>query len=1518
MKQKRVVLILLIVAILMFATVGIMWYLRRKSGSRPLIRARVAYQAGKYDKTIELAKVFVANRPDDWRGHHILAEAYLRLGKYEQACRAAQSAVDLRPTEAKALLVLAGSYYQPARRIISVKPGQRLPSAEKLNQAIKEFARVKEILMKAESSDKKDTLDVQQYRGLNNHAMSMALGLLSQRFNDDAKSDEARRDFDKARAKRKRSAAVLSKSQQAESAAIKSLLDVIKADPSRSQAANIVVDLCIRRRNASLLKELREAILPAEQPPVRAAAKILGYDLGLLSIERNLKIRKKRLKKIIQSLGDLLKKYPKNAEVKLTLASAALANEDYAETERICKKLIKEETRTARANLILARLRMKQKDYASVKRILFRLRSRRKGWPPVYILYARAAIATGEKISARKAMRDLTTYVPNHPVALKFLARSLMRDGYNHRAFTDAKAYYTAYDSDPSAVGLYVQTAWRTRQIKLAQDALKKAFSEHSDRAAMMLIVAEGYASLGQKDKAAEAMRRTTECKPRSMGERLAVARAMRMTGRISDAEKILDKELEQNPTNTSVHFELGQLYSATGRVFQAIEQYRLAVKGDENNVDYQLALAKVLFNSGNLEQCRSVLEKVDKGNADANLLRLQIKLMQGQDVDSGQMLQQLGGAKQAGRVLAMTYLRRGLPDKCIERCRSELKKTPNDSSLRFLMGQAYLVQGQRDKCLEQWYSVVRSKPASLPIYLRIAAVMAEKLQPEQVFHALTRIDGAKRDCVELAMGWLYMRGGYHGQAAGIYRSLAQRQDAPSFSRNRARILLAKVLASRGNIDHAVTELDKLASVKAWYRLAQETKVSILVASGRKEQANTALEALYKVARNDKDASAMRRIALAYLRTGQTEKALSVCDKIENLLPNDARTYLLRAIVFARAAKGDDVIEMLEKAIELQPGRLETYVKLARAMDSLQRPIKALAVLKRMENTGKAGQAMAIYERGRLFVRWGLNAQSIETCKELITKGYGEIPQLQFRLALAFAQLGQEAQASKLLQGIPVHARQYVMARQLLVDIAKTDREKLDILDKLEKDRPGELSTLVKKMNVLLRAKRTSDVIREYKTFKNRYAKNRSLNLKTQLLLLRAMLRSGDRASAVKFAAKNARGTHSAFWRQLAVLFSLDDDPKSAAGMLPPMEKAHLFDACLGLILAVRDNNSNATQLWMDRIDDIYRTLAKMPNARSINPHYRLLSYLLAGRTKQAEAALKKTTSTDVVSLVVANEEILHASKSQENRREAASLIKTMMAIDLSMGEFSGSWVMEILKKRPRCQWAAALVIRNRPDTETYKKVLDILRPKDCILAQMVRADMLLKEKKYKKAADVYKQITGVEKNNPYLILTRANAAERAGRFDEALSLYRKVYQMTSNPIAANSAAYLISLLHPKDTQKLNEAMVLVDKAVKAIPRSGAFRDTKGWICFLLGKSDQALQELRRAVKAMPQSAEVHYHLGMAESTAGNMQMARWHLQASVSSVESARIRGGKSPATETKAAERAKKILAVMTKDKQ
>lgn len=101
-------------------------------------------------------------------------------------------------------------------------------------------------------------------------------------------------------------------------------------------------------------------------------------------------------------------------------------------------------------------------------------------------------------------------------------------------------------------------------------------------------------------------------------------------------------------------------------------------------------------------------------------------------------------------------------------------------------------------------------------------------------------------------------------------------------------------------------------------------------------------------------------------------------------------------------------------------------------------------------------------------------------------------------------------------------------------------------------------------------------------------------------------------------------------------------------------------------------------------------------------------------------------------------------------------------------------------------------------------------------------------------------------------------ACERAGNPDKAVTLFRKCLQL--DPEDHTACNYLGFMWADKGVN-LEEALGLIQKAVKLAPDSGAYIDSLGWVLFKLGRNEEALVQLRRAVELVKDDPVVLDHL---------------------------------------------------------
>jgi tetratricopeptide (TPR) repeat protein len=141
-------------------------------------------------------------------------------------------------------------------------------------------------------------------------------------------------------------------------------------------------------------------------------------------------------------------------------------------------------------------------------------------------------------------------------------------------------------------------------------------------------------------------------------------------------------------------------------------------------------------------------------------------------------------------------------------------------------------------------------------------------------------------------------------------------------------------------------------------------------------------------------------------------------------------------------------------------------------------------------------------------------------------------------------------------------------------------------------------------------------------------------------------------------------------------------------------------------------------------------------------------------------------------------------------------------------------------------------------------------------------------------------------------LIALSSAQERAGdpKGSEE-SLRRVLASEPNNATALNNLGYFLV----ERNERLNEALEMIQKAVRAEPTNSSFLDSLGWAYFKLGNLDEAERHLSEAARRDATSATIQEHLGDLYLKRGQLEMARaaWEkaLSLSVEANEIARIK---------------------------
>ena len=126
-------------------------------------------------------------------------------------------------------------------------------------------------------------------------------------------------------------------------------------------------------------------------------------------------------------------------------------------------------------------------------------------------------------------------------------------------------------------------------------------------------------------------------------------------------------------------------------------------------------------------------------------------------------------------------------------------------------------------------------------------------------------------------------------------------------------------------------------------------------------------------------------------------------------------------------------------------------------------------------------------------------------------------------------------------------------------------------------------------------------------------------------------------------------------------------------------------------------------------------------------------------------------------------------------------------------------------------------------------------------------------------AIEVLEKALETTPDNPDTNYWLGIAYQEIGNFEQAEHYLRRTIALSpEREEAYNALGYFFA----EHGTNLDEAVRLIQKALKKSPANGAYLDSLGWAYFKQGKLNDALKQLEKAVIYMPDSVEVQDHLG--------------------------------------------------------
>ncbi len=156
---------------------------------------------------------------------------------------------------------------------------------------------------------------------------------------------------------------------------------------------------------------------------------------------------------------------------------------------------------------------------------------------------------------------------------------------------------------------------------------------------------------------------------------------------------------------------------------------------------------------------------------------------------------------------------------------------------------------------------------------------------------------------------------------------------------------------------------------------------------------------------------------------------------------------------------------------------------------------------------------------------------------------------------------------------------------------------------------------------------------------------------------------------------------------------------------------------------------------------------------------------------------------------------------------------------------------------------------------------------------------LLIDHKRFGDAEAAIKRGLDLHQGSENLQFQLAAVYERQKNFERAEEQFRKI--LDRNPTNHPALNYLGYMLADIGIQ-LDEALMMVQKAVDSDPFNGAYLDSLGWVYFRLGKLDLAEMYLTKAVRVTDDDPTIFEHLGDLYARLERFTEARSNYEASL------------------------------------
>ena len=276
-----------------------------------------------------------------------------------------------------------------------------------------------------------------------------------------------------------------------------------------------------------------------------------------------------------------------------------------------------------------------------------------------------------------------------------------------------------------------------------------------------------------------------------------------------------------------------------------------------------------------------------------------------------------------------------------------------------------------------------------------------------------------------------------------------------------------------------------------------------------------------------------------------------------------------------------------------------------------------------------------------------------------------------------------------------------------------------------------------------------------------------------------------------------------------------------------------------------------------------------------------------AGRIGQKDRKMAPLVALTVAEALVAQGDrpralaVLTEFQKKIPANENITMALASMLIDAGQPAQAGKVLEDFHRQRPDFFLASVLLAQVYADQKRYQDAQTLLDSQPESVKKENKEDLLhlqgelyRRQKNWDKALAILEQLILEHKDNAQYYIEAGTIYQETGRNGEAEKHYLQALKLDpEDPEAYNTLGYF----YADTNQKLDEALTLVNKALKMKPGAGHILDSLGWVYYRRGDFNTAAEKLTEAVRAMEKAPDsvVYSHLGDVYEKLGKIKEAR-------------------------------------------